>query len=103
MLAHLPSAYWVTWFPASVLATLGILGILWKGIEAFVVTKRAIPKLLKAAEQLEENGGSSMRDKLNAVHTEQRRVASELTRNTRRTDRRLARLEVKVGIVENDD
>lgn len=74
MLAGLTVEYWFTWFPASVLATCGILTLVWKGIVAFgrmvdssKRTEAMDARLIRIEHEFSPNSGTSMRDKVDAL------------------------------------
>lgn len=90
--------YWVTWFPGSLLAAIGVMVLVYKGLRAFIRFNDALPALLKAAGELEHNGGSSVKDDIGHIKTEQRRVADELVRSNAATDARLSRVERKLDM-----
>lgn len=92
--------YWVTWFPGVLLASFGVLAMLWKGFRTFAKVYDAVPTLLKAAGELEHNGGSTVKDDISHIKREQTRVARELATSNQRTDARLVRVEAKLGIGE---
>lgn len=77
--------YWITWFPGSVLACLGILALVYKGILALTkVTDAAnVTRVIQAdvselklevaniKHEFHPNSGTSMRDQVDAISTTQ--------------------------------
>lgn len=69
---------WLVWLPASLLATLGVLAVCWKGIKAFVRISDAADKIGRIEHEFSPNSGSSMRDQIDAVRIEQLKVSTDL-------------------------
>jgi hypothetical protein len=64
--------YWVTWFPGSILATLGVLALMWKAVgwlnNAVVTMKQVQVALPMIQAEFVPNHGSSMKDRVEALH-----------------------------------
>jgi hypothetical protein len=68
----LVQAYYIS---GATLAVLGVLTLVYKGISAFETTKRRVADI---SREFQPNGGHSMRDKVDAIVSEQQRVALAL-------------------------
>lgn len=99
------ASYWVTWFPGALLATGGVLTLLFKGVMAFAETRKALPKLVAAlpvieemAAQFQPNSGHSMRDQIDGLTREQKHIRRDMANRDARFNRRLTRVEEITGI-----
>lgn len=95
--------HWYYWVPGEIVAVTVLITLFYKGLRTFVHFNDALPVMLKAAKELENNGGSSVKDDVQHIKREQASVRRELARTNDRTERRLGRLEHKVGVFESDD
>jgi len=64
------SAYWVTWFPGVLLATLGVLTLVWKAISALVKLQQALPVIYQIHHEFSPNSGASMRDQVDQLRSD---------------------------------
>jgi outer membrane murein-binding lipoprotein Lpp len=65
-------AYWFTWFPGALLATFGVLTLLWKGITSLVRLQQALPVIYEIHHEFSPNSGTSMRDQINGLRSDVR-------------------------------
>lgn len=101
-------SYWFTWFPGSLLATFGVLAIIWKGIVAAVNMQRAGREILELSPIIKEvraefspNGGGSMRDRVEALHDWQLQHARDDSISFRRIDSKLERMDAALERIED--
>lgn len=71
-------SYWITWFPAALLAALGVLAMAWKGIVAFTRIQGAAAAITRIEYEFSPNSGTSLRDQVDAVRLEQADVKADL-------------------------
>jgi hypothetical protein len=99
----LPS-YWVTWFPGALLAFLGVLTLGFKGIVWFVNATRTLKQTQEALPVIQaefsRNGGQSMRDRVEALHTKQFEFGRTMTEHITQDRRAFSRQERTNGRVE---
>jgi hypothetical protein len=109
MLAHADTNYWITWFPGAILAGLGVLALFWKGIvnitEATRTLKAARLALPKIEAQFSNNGGSSMKDQMDALHRKVDILSYDTGKwqrqHARDDDRRFAKQEATMERIED--
>lgn len=90
-------SYWVTWFPGALLAFFGVLTLLAKGIDWFITAKRTLKETQAALPLIQaefsRNGGQSMRDRVEALHTKQFEFGRTMTEHIAQDRRAFARQE----------
>lgn len=82
--------YWTTWGPSVVLATTGVLVLVWRGLRLVFRIERALPTLFKIADEFQPNGGRSLKDNVTQLH-------DALDEHGRQDEERFARLEQAIN------
>ena len=79
MLGSAVNNYWLTWFPGAVLALISVLILVWKGITWLTSGIHTIKQVQVALPLIQAefspNHGSSMKDRMEALHDKQDRHA----------------------------
>lgn len=103
------SMYWITWFPGSLLATFGVLALLWKGLTNLVEAKRTLKEIRLALPAIQAefspNSGHSMKDRVESLHRKTDTLAYESgtwqRKHARDDDRRFAKVEAALERIED--
>ncbi len=100
--------YWFTWFPGAMLAFLGILGLGWKSMKWLVTATGTLKQLQISMPIIEAefspDHGHSMKDRVEALHDKQDRLARDTgkwqSQHARDDDRRFAQVEGSLERIE---
>lgn len=103
------ASYWVTWFPGALLATFGGVALVWKGVVWFVnatATLRQVQiDLPQIKAEFNPNHGSSMKDRLEALHEKTDQLAYDTSKWQRQhahdDDRRFGKVEGSLERIED--
>ncbi len=112
MLATAYTNYWVTWFPGAVLATLGVLALIWRAVTWLSNSTRtikqvqlALPDILAIRAEFNPNHGSSMKDRVEALHDKQDTLGYDTRKwqreHARDDDRRFGKVEGSLERIED--
>lgn len=105
MLADLINNYWLTWGPGALLATLGVLAIIWK-VLVWLINGAATLKELRTSlpliqAEFSPNHGSSMKDRVEALHDNQTELASRFRKHVADDERNFNKLEAVLDRIED--
>jgi hypothetical protein len=97
--------YWTTYFPGSILASIGVLILTWKAIVWFVTSTQTLKQVKLSLPVIEAefspNSGGSMRDRVDALHDAQGELAARFRGHVADDQRSFNKLQAVLDRIED--